>query len=70
LTKNLHFVIYIASKDETQVQHMSTSLHEKKTWWRQWTLIFSVDVHIWSRVSWSPPLVCMRPPEPDPSALA
>jgi len=40
-----------------------TSLHEKKTGWRQWALIFSVDVHM----ELTPlTLVRRRPPEPDP----
>ena len=44
---------------------MPTSLHEKKTVWRQWTLIliFCVDVHMgWTSL----PPVHMRPPEPVP----
>src|SRR6218665_1018558 len=45
---------------------MPTSLHEKKTGCRQWTLIliFCVDVHL----GLNPP-VHMRPPEPDPLPL-
>ena len=44
-----HIVItFIPSKDEILVKNTPTSLHEKKTGWRQWilSLIFCVDVHM------------------------
>src|SRR6218665_2388120 len=60
--KNFHFFL---SKDEILVKKMPTSLHEKKTVCRQWTLIliFCVDVHMGLD---PPPPVHMCPPEPDP----
>jgi len=62
------FPIFIPSKDEILVKKTSTSLHEKKTGWRQWNpiLIFCVNVHIdldplsprphASKWAWPPPL--------------
>ena len=61
--------LFVPSKDEILMKRRQPSLHEKKTGWRQWTLIliFSVDVHmgldpsprphasIWA---WPPP--CIR----------
>jgi len=38
------FPLFIPSKDEILVPKMPTSLHEKKTGWRQWAIIFRVDV--------------------------
>ena len=57
--------LFILSKDEILVKNMPTCLQEKKTGWRQWTLIliFCVDVHLGLDKS-SP--THMRPPEPDP----
>jgi len=36
----------IPSKDKILVQSTPTSLHEEKTQWRQWALIFCVNVHM------------------------
>ena len=60
------FPLFILSKDEILVKKTPTSLHEKKTVWRQWTLIliFSVDFHMGLVLTPSLP-VHMRPPEPD-----
>ena len=42
------FPLFISSKDKILVEKMPISLHEKKTGWRLWTLvwIFCVDVHM------------------------
>ena len=57
--------LFIPSKDEILIKKMPTSLHEKKTGRRQWTLIliFCVDVHMGLDPS-SP--IHMRPPESNP----
>ena len=50
---------------DVHMRSTTTSLHEKKTGWHQWTLflIFCVDVHM----GLDPPSpVHMRPPEPNP----
>jgi len=59
LTK--HFNFLFRSKDEILVQKTTTSLHEKKTGWRQWALIFCVEVHM----ALTPSPVRRRPPKPD-----
>ena len=56
------------SKDEIMVKKTPTSLHEKKTVWRQWTLIliFCVDVHMGLDL---PPSTCVHlslTPSPPP----
>ena len=58
--------LFIPSKDEILVKTTSTSLHEKKTGWRLWALIFCVDVHM---ELISPPSACVHPnlfPPPPP----
>ena len=52
-----------SSKDKILVKKRPTSLHEKKTGWHQWILIFCVDVHVGLD---PPPSVHMRPLEPGP----
>src|SRR6218665_1391282 len=56
---------FFLSKDEILVKKTPTSLHEKKTVRRQWTLILIVwvDVHMGLDPR---PSVHMRAPEPDP----
>jgi len=34
------FPLFILSKDEILVKKVPTSLHDKKTGWRQWVIIF------------------------------
>ena len=65
ITNLYHWKIstFIPSEDEILVKKMPTSLQEKKTGWRQWTLIliFRVDVHMEldpppsSTWAWPPP---------------
>jgi len=44
LTKNL-YVLFVP-KTKFWYKKMPTSLHENNTGWRQWALIFCVDVHM------------------------
>ena len=57
--------LFIPFNDEILVEKTPNSLHEKKTGWRQWTLILILCVNV--HIGLDPLPVHMRPPEPDPS---
>ena len=60
--KNFHLFL---SKNEILVKKTPTSLHKKKTVWRQWTLILIVCVDVHMGLDHPSP-VHMRSPEPPP----